>query len=74
MSKLPEMETHHGHEFQVFELTRPCEGCGGEKGQWNANLYKPGWREPVGYCFNPQKNEDAMRGYMKGFIEGMAQG
>lgn len=74
MSTTPPIEKYRGYRFQVFDLPDGCEGCGATPGQWNANMYDPGWSEPIGYCFEPQGSEEAMRAYLKGRIDSLVEG
>jgi hypothetical protein len=66
---MSENESYRGYEFQVFELPEGCDGCGTKPGQWNANLYQPGYPEPIGYCYDPQDSEKEMRSYMQARID-----
>ncbi len=54
-------ESHNGYEFCVFPE---------DDGEFNANLYMKGGREPVVFGFPPKNSEEEMRTFVKNYIEG----
>ena len=71
MSTRYPIEKYRGYNFQVFDLPNGCEGCRATPGQWNGNMYAPGWWEPIGYCFESMESEEEMRAHIKGRIDNL---